>query len=63
MTSLIDALKELDPVAEMQFCNWFLHSIYDESVDPDLIQILITSVFPHEERRTLGTAGTGVQKI
>lgn len=26
MTSLIDALKELDPVAEIQFYNWFIHS-------------------------------------
>jgi len=34
---LIDALKEIDSVAEIQFCNWFLQSIYDKSVDPDLV--------------------------
>jgi len=33
MTSLIDALKELDPVPEIQFCNWSLQSVYDGTVD------------------------------
>jgi hypothetical protein len=37
MTSLIDALKETDPVAEIQFCNWFLQSVYGGSVDRDLV--------------------------
>ena len=35
--SLIDILKELDPLAEIQFCNWSLLSIYDGTVYPHLV--------------------------
>jgi len=34
MTSLIDALKELDPFPEIQFCSW---SVYDGNVEPHLV--------------------------
>jgi len=37
MTSLIDALKEFNPVAEIQLCNWSLQSVYDGTVDPHLV--------------------------
>jgi hypothetical protein len=35
--SLVDAWKEHDPVARIHFCNWFLQSVYDGEVDPQLV--------------------------
>jgi hypothetical protein len=62
-TSVVDALKEHDPVARIHFCNWFLQSVYDGEVDPQLVFSLVRPGFPYVETWILRTAGTGVQKI
>jgi hypothetical protein len=37
---VIHAFKEHDPVARINFCNWFLQSVHDEEVDPQLVSFL-----------------------
>jgi hypothetical protein len=34
--TVVHALKEHDPVARIHFCNWFLQSVHDGEVDPQL---------------------------
>jgi hypothetical protein len=36
-TSVVDTLMEHDPVARIHFCNWFLQSLHDGQVDPQLV--------------------------
>jgi hypothetical protein len=61
-TLIVHALKEHDPVARIHFCNWFLRSVYDGEVDPQLVFFLNEAWFSLMERRILRTGGTEVQK-
>jgi hypothetical protein len=36
-TPVVDALKEHNPVSRIHFYNWFLQSLYDGEVDPQLV--------------------------
>jgi hypothetical protein len=36
-TKVVYALKEHDPVARIHFYNWFLQSVHDGEVDPQLV--------------------------
>jgi hypothetical protein len=35
----VHALKEHDPVSRIHFCNWFLQSVHDGEVDPQLVLV------------------------
>jgi hypothetical protein len=43
---LLHALKKQDLVARIHFCNWFLHSVQDGEVEPQLVFFSDEAWFP-----------------
>ena len=62
--TVVHALKEHDPVIGIHFGNWFLQSVYDGEVHPQLVFFFYNEVwFSLRGEVNSKTAGTGAQKI
>jgi hypothetical protein len=49
-TTVVHAFKEHDPVARINFCDWFLQPVHDGKTDPQLVFFFMRLGFPHVER-------------
>lgn len=57
------AVVECDQVTRILLCNWFLWSIHDGEVDPQLVLFQMRFRFPYRQRWNVQTIGIGVWKI